>query len=235
MKIDRRLVLIGVMLIVLSMTMATQYAQTKIAYSFAIVHPANADIRFIGSDNSSDNIRVLRINNNNSGYQTLSIDLGDLAIGQRKNYSAAFGIVNEEQFKVNITYINITGTNSSYIDIWLHGDRDQDYPNDNTAVMVVQDGTALYDQNSVVWTLGIGDGNASSMDDDPNSGGTISTPWDYDGTSNVRYSTSDTDATNETSDFVWVGITVDLTNVNAGIGSPTGTIYIHFKSSTTNN
>lgn len=47
MRIDRRLVLIGVMLIVLSMTMATQYAVTKVGYSYSIVHPSDADIRFI--------------------------------------------------------------------------------------------------------------------------------------------------------------------------------------------
>jgi len=37
-RLDRRLVLIGVMLVVLSMTMATQYATTEVNYSFAIVH-----------------------------------------------------------------------------------------------------------------------------------------------------------------------------------------------------
>ena len=54
MRIDRRLTFIGVMLVVLSMTMATQYATTKVSYTFGIVHPSNADIRFVGSDNSSD-------------------------------------------------------------------------------------------------------------------------------------------------------------------------------------
>ena len=232
MRIDRRLVLIGVMLIVLSMTMATQYATTKVTYSFAIVHPSNADIRFIGSDNSSDdNMRVLRVANNGSGFQTMTIELGDWAVGQRKNYTAALGIVNEEEFRVNITYINITGTNSTYLDIWLHGDRDEDYPNDGTAVMVVQNGVALYDQNDVVWTLGIGDGITSTIDDDPSAGGTISTPWDE--TAHVRYCESDAiDATNETSDFVWVGVTLDLMSEEAGLGTPTGTIYIHFKSTT---
>jgi hypothetical protein len=231
MRIDRRLVLIGVMLIVLSMTMATQYATTKVGYSFAIVHPSNADIRFIACDNSSDtNMRVLRVSNNASGYQTMTVELGDWAPNQRKNYTAAFAIVNEEPFKVNITYINITGTNASYLDIWLHGDRDVDYPNDGTAVMVVQNGAAQYDQNSVVWTLGVGDGDTSTMDDDPSGGGTIATTWDS--TANVQYSTSDTDATNETSDFVWVGITLDLIGETAGMGTPTGSIFIHFKSTT---
>ena len=47
MRIDRRLVLIGVMLIVLSMTMATQYAIIRTSYNYSLVHPSNADIRFI--------------------------------------------------------------------------------------------------------------------------------------------------------------------------------------------
>ena len=228
MKIDRRLVLIGVMLIVLSMTMATQYAVTKVSYSFAIVHPSNADIRYIGSDNSSDDgNRVLRVLNNASKY--LTIELGDFAPNQQKNYSAAFGIVNEEQFPINITFVNISGTDATYLDIWLHADRDQDFPNDGTAVKVVDDGTALFDSNSVVWTLGAGDGDTSTMDNNSGVAGTISTPWDS--TSNIRYSTSDTNAINGTSDFVWVGITLDIPN-NAAAATPTGTIYIHFKSTT---
>jgi len=230
MRIDRRLVLIGVMLIVLSMTMATQYAVTKVSYSFAIVHPSNADIRYIGSDNSSDDgNRVLRVLNNDSGSRYLTIELGDWAPNQRKNYTAVFGIVNEEQFPVNITFINVSGTDASYMDIWLHADRDQDFPNDGTAVKVVDDGTALFDSSSVVWTLGAGDGDTSTMDNNSGVAGTISTPWDN--TSHVRYSTSDINAINETSDFVWVGISLDIPS-NAAAATPTGTIYIHFKATT---
>ena len=61
MRIDRRLTIIGIMLIVLSMTMATQYATTQVGYEYNIVHPSNADIRFVASDNSTDNITVLRV------------------------------------------------------------------------------------------------------------------------------------------------------------------------------
>ena len=230
MRIDRRLTLIGVMIVVLSMTMATQYATTKISYSFAIVHPSNADIRYIGSDNSSDDgLRVLRVNNNNSGTQYMTVELGDWAPNQMKNYTAAFGIVNEEPFAVNITYINITGTNASYLTIWLHGDRDADYSGDNgSSVKVVDGGTALYDSSSVVWTLAAGDGNTSSMCADGST--QLSTPWDN--TSHVKYSVNDANnSINGTSDFVWVGISLDLPST-AGAGTPTGTIYIHFKATT---
>jgi len=230
MRIDRRLVLIGVMLIVLSMTMATQYAVTKVSYSFAIVHPSNADIRYIGSDNSSDDgNRILRVLNNASGSQYLTIELGDWAPNERKNYSAVFGIVNEEQFPVNITYINVSGTSASYLDIWLHGDRDADYSGDGAAsVKVVDDGTALYDSSNVVWTLAAGDGDTSTMCADGSN--QLTTPWDD--TSHVRYSVNDANnSVNETSDFVWVGVSLNIPS-NAAAGTPTGTIYIHFKATT---
>jgi hypothetical protein len=226
MKIDRRLVLIGVMLVVLSMTMATQYATTKVGYSFAIVHPSEADIRFIACDNSSDdNVRVLRVSNNNSGTQYLTIELGDWAPNQRKNYTAAFGIVNEEEFTVNITHVNVSGTNATYLDIWLSGDPTTDYTSDGAGIIkVVEDGVASYTSSNVVWTLAAGNGNTANMD-----GAGISTPWDS--TAHVRYSEDTTAATNETDDYVWVGISLDIPSTG-GAGTPTGTVWIHFKSTT---
>ena len=59
--------------------------------------------------------------------------------------------------------------------------------------MVVQDGAALYSSSSVVWTLGAGDGVTSTMNA---SAADIPTTWDD--TAHVQYSTSDTDAINET-------------------------------------
>ena len=227
MRLDKRLIVLGVVIIVLSMTMATQYATTRVKYSFAIVHPSDSDIRYIGSDNSSDdNQRVLRVTNNASGAMYATMELGDWMPNSQKNYTAAFGIVNEEQFAVNITYINISGTNASYLTIWLHGDRDADYAGEGAASVKVWAGSsgALYDANDVVWTLAAGDGNVGSMD-----GGGINTPWDD--TSHVRYSTDDTDAVNETDDYVWVGVSLDIPTGGA-IGTPTGTIYIHFKATT---
>ena len=226
MKIDRRLVLLGTIIIVLSMSMATQYATTRAAYTFAIAHPSDADIRFIASDNSSaDQKRVLRVENNNSGTRFLTISLGSWMPDSRKNYTAAFGIVNEEQFHVNITHINISGTNASFLTIWLHGDRDADYTTDGAgAVKVVDDGNALYSSSDQVWTLAPGDGDSDTMD-----GSNLETPWDD--TSGIRYSHDDTDATNKTDDYVWVGISLDVDQY-AQEQTATGTIYIHFKSET---
>lgn len=110
MRLDRRLVILGITIIVLRMTMATQYAITRVSYSFGIVHPSDADIRYIGSDNSSgDDQRVLQATNNATS-PTITIELGDWMPNSEKNYTDAFGIVNEEQFAVNITYINVSGT-----------------------------------------------------------------------------------------------------------------------------
>lgn len=234
MRIDRRLVLIGVMLVVLSMTMATQYATTKVTYSFSIVHPSNADIRFIGSDNSSNSTgtakRCLRVEDNSSGSRFLSLDLGNWFPDSQNNYTAAFGIVNEENFKVNITHINVSGTDSSYLDIWLHGDRDDDYPGDaGTKVLAVQDGAAQFTSSSVIWTLGSGDGDTSTMSEDGTT--QLTTPWDD--TSGIRYSTNDdNDSINETSDFVWVGVSLDVPSDAGDQASASGTIYIHFKATT---
>ena len=71
--------------------------------------------------------------------------------------------------------------------------RDVDVSEDGTAVKVVDSGVALFDSSNVVWTLGAGDGNASTMNA---SDADILTPWDE--TSHVRYSIDDTDAVNET-------------------------------------
>lgn len=227
MRLDRRLVLLGIIIIVLSMTMATQYATIKGTYSFAIVHPSNADIRFIGSDNSSgDSMRVLRVVNNNSGSQYVTIDLGSWMPNSQKNYTAAFGIVNEETQKVNITYVNVSGVNASYLDIWLHGNRSTDAWSDSGAVRVVSGGTAVFSDNSNAWVLGAGDANEGTMNLS-----TLTTPWDE--TSHVRYNTNDTlYAINQTSDFVWVQISLNIPTT-APLQTATGTIEFHFKASTT--
>jgi hypothetical protein len=54
-------------------------------------------------------------------------------LDSEKNYTAAFGILNEKQFAVNIKCINISGHNTTYLSIWLHGDRDADYTGDSAS------------------------------------------------------------------------------------------------------
>jgi hypothetical protein len=221
------------MLIVLSMTIATQYATTRISYSYAIVHPSNADIRFIASDNSSDDAkRCLRVNTNASGSRTLTLELGDWSPDTKKNYTAAFGIVNEEQFTVSITHINMTG-NSSYITMWLHGDRDIDYAGDGAAsVKVIDEGTALYSASDTVWTFGAGDGDVTTMNGGETGATDIITGWDD--SSGIRFSENDANnSVNSTSDFVWFGISLNVPSNAEDVAAASGTIYINFKADTT--
>jgi len=227
MNIDRRLMLLGVMLVVLSMTMATQYAVTRVSYSYAIVHPSNADIRFVGSDNSSDDgIRVLRVTTNTSTNQYLTIELGDWFPGSEKNYSAAFAIINEEPFAVNLTYINVSGGGASYMSIWLHGDRDRDVSLDSgTKVRAVTNGTANYNANNIIWKMSAGDGNIETMD-----GATYTTVWDTQ--ADVKFSLYDTNAANGTKDFVWVQISLNIPQNAALIPAATGQLWIHFEAVT---
>ena len=108
MKIDRRLTILGVMLIILSTVMATQYATTKVGYTYSLVHPSNADIRYVASDNSSSGGHVLRVAGNNaSGGRYLSMEFGNWSEGQNKSYTAAFAIVNEEPFPVTINSVSV--------------------------------------------------------------------------------------------------------------------------------
>jgi hypothetical protein len=213
------------------MTMATQYANTKISYTFTIVHPSNADIRFIGSDNSSDDgLRCLRVLDNDSASVFLSLNLGELAPNQTINYTAAFGIVNEENFTVNITHFSLSGENTSYFDIWVHGNRTEDYPTEgdcSTRVKVVNNGDgSMYGTNSCVWQLAAGDMNATTMCADGTT--QLNTLWDEQ--SHIQYSINNANnSVNQTSDFVWVGISVSVPS-DAALQTATGTLVIYFKS-----
>ncbi len=224
MNVNRRLALLGVMLVVLSMTMATQYAVTKVGYSFSIVHPSNADIRFIGSDNSTDG-RVLRVNGANASTVGVELEFGNWSAGSNKTYTAAFGIVNEEKISVNITHINVsTLTGSDYTQIWLHGNRSTDAISDGSGVFMWDMTTSKNDSGTTAWQLAAGDQIVGSMD-----GGAINTPWDE--TKHVRYSVSDTAAVSGTDDYVWVQVSIVIPD--AAPASGTGWIWIHFEAAGT--
>jgi len=229
MRLDRRLVIVGILVIVLSVTMATQYATTKVGYAYSIVHPSNADIRFIASDNSTDGIMILRVDGTNaSGDRNVKVQLGgNWSENFNKTYTAAFGIVNEEQFNVTITHINVSTTSGAdYMQIWVHGDRDTIAGSDGTSVMVWNKATLGYDTSSSVWVLGAGNQNAENM----NTGGAaINTAWNE--TAHVRYSLSDVDAVNGTDDYVWIQISLDIPD-GATAGSYSGTIWVHFRAAT---
>ena len=237
MKIKKKLMILAILYLVLNMVIATQYAVTKIGYTYTLVHPCDASIRFIGSDNSSDGVRVLRVAgsppNNDTNIQ-LTLSLGDVySSNMEKTFSAAFGIVNEEEYALNITHINVTSANHTYMKIWLHGNRTvnaNSTDNDPTTVLMWDNDTMINQSNTTAWTLAAGDANSSGMcynvSDRANT--TITTDWDE--TAHVRYSLNNSDANTTVSDFVWVQIAVIIPDSIEGISAHTGTIWIHLKS-----
>jgi len=223
--------LIGIMLVVLSMTMATQYTSTRMTYRFNIVHPSDSDVRFIASDNSSDDgIRILRVSGSNaSGSQGLELVIGgNISAGQNKTYTAAFGIVNEEPYEINITHINVTTTDTDYMQIWFHGDRDEQMEADGTSVKVWDKGSMGYGNGSALWILAAGDGEKDTMSADGLT--QLDTAWDA--SANVRYSTEDSNnSASGTSDFVWVQISIDAAAA-ATTGAYSGNIFIFTRAGT---
>ena len=232
MNINRRLTLVGVMLVVLSMTMATQYAVTKVGYEFSIVHPSDADIRFIGSDNSSDG-RVLRVDGANGTTVRVKLTLGNWSANMNKTYTAAFGIVNEEMMTVNITHINVSNASgqADYTQIWLHANRSQNAVNDADAVYMWSKNDSKNASGTTAWQLGAGNQDTSNMCADAVT--QLNTAWDV-APGEVRYSLNDANySVSGTSDFVWVQISIDIPASPDTGGSHTGTIWIHFEASAT--
>jgi hypothetical protein len=246
MRIDRRLTLIGILLVILSMTMATQYATTKIGYSYGIVHPSDGAIRFIGSDNSTDGIRVLRTQSlTNASPAIIEVVFGNLSANQNKTYTAAFAIVNEEPFAINITHINLSHPGDEYMKIWLHGNPRMRACRDPSSVIMFNNNVSTGDwyQDEAAWTLARGDQNPRTMRYNvSNAASEITTYWDT--TAHVQYSLNSSVARNanrtggmpnnsldNASDFVWVQISLDLP-ADAEIAERTGIIWIHFQATT---
>lgn len=220
MLVRKRLLILGIAIVALSAAIATQYARMSIGYEFTVVHPAEGLIRFVGYDNSSeDNVRLLRVEDNTN--PTLKLYFGDIPKGMNKTYTAAFAIVNEEDFPVNIVGVNIDEISGNYIQIWLHADATKK-ADDDTSVLLWNKGTGW--AGGTAWTLANGDGNPSTMN-----GGATNTPWDS--TASIRYAESTPVATSGSTDFVWVQISIDTTG--ASLGSYSGSIEFEFEAATT--
>jgi len=236
MKVNSKLLVIGVILLVLNMVMATQYAVTKMTYEYYIQHPCDSDIRFIGSDNSTDGLRMLRVTGDNDTDIGLKIYLGNISANQQSYFSAAFGIVNEELYSLNITHINVSSFNYTYMKIWLHGNRIENADNttnDPSAVLMWNNDTMINDSSTVAWTLAAGNSNSSDMcaNISNRASTTILTTWDE--TSHVRYSVNNTNATSGFSDFVWVQIGIDLPATVDDLSLHSGIIWVHLEGETT--
>jgi len=231
MRIDRRLMLIGVMLIVLSMTMATQYATTKVGYSYSIVHPSDSDIRFIAYDKAPDNIYLLRVLNNGSTDQDITVPFGNVSAGQNKTYTAAFGIVNEEQYAVNITHVNVSmdGTGTDYMQVWFHGSQNITAENDASSVFA-WDGRGggvqgAYSAVTCMWQLAAGDGDTTTIN-----GASDSTFWNEQ--AHIQYATLGAVAVNQTDDYVWLQISINPPPTADSSQTYSGQIWIHTRAAT---
>ena len=236
MKVSKKMYILGILFLILNVAIATQYAVTKIDYEYTLVHPCDASIRYIGSDNSTDGIRVLRVSGSNVTNIKLKVDLGDVySTNMKRTFTAAFGVVNEENHSLNITHINVTSDNCTYMKIWLHGDRDENANStatDPSRVYMWNNKSIVNATNTTAWTLARGNSDPSDMcynvSDRANS--SISTGWDE--TAHVRYSKNNTNAVSGESDFVWVQITLDIPDTADSLGLHSGTIWIHLKSET---
>lgn len=178
---------------------------------------------------------MLRVDgDNSSGSRSVKVEFGNWSVNQNITYTAAYAIVNEEQFAVSITHINVSVTSGtySYLQIWLHGNGTLKADNDATSVFMYNNGTVVNGSDTVAWTLGKGDQNPGNM----STGDTnINTTWDE--TAHVRYSNTSLTAygvgTNgrtveNASDFVWVQISI----VPESASTHTGTVEVHFEAST---
>ncbi len=236
MKVSRKLSILAVLFLILNVVVATQYAVTKIGYEYTLVHPCNASIRYIGSDNSTDGQRVLRIEGDNVSNIRIKLNLGDVySTNMQRTFSAAFGIVNEENSSLNITHLNVTSDNYTYMKIWLHGDRDANAnstANDPSTVLMWDNYTLVNATNTTAWTLAEGNEDPSDMcyNVSNRAGTSISTEWDN--ISHVRYSKDNNNAVSGVSDFVWVQIMIDIPSEADSLGLHDGNIWINIESET---
>jgi hypothetical protein len=216
------------------MVIGTQYAVTKISYEYYILHPCESDIRYIGSDNASDNIRMLRVEGDNVTNVRIKLFLGNnFSLNRDNYYSAAIGIVNEEKNPLNITHINISSNQHTYLKIWLHGDRDANANSTSTdpsSVFMWDNDTLVNGTNTTAWTLAAGDSDTSTMcyNVSDRASSTVPTPWDE--TAHVRYSRDNHNAVCGESDFVWMQIGVSIPEAADSLGLHSGTIWIHLSS-----
>ena len=233
MNIKFRLFIIGMFLVITTMAVATQFAITDMKYEYIISIPVVPDygIKYIGSDNSSDGIRVLRIVPDEA--DSFKIVLGNVSVNYQWAYSAAFGIVNEDNFTKRITHIEVFSSTPTYLKIWLHGNRDvnaNNLSNDPTSVLMYDNGTIISGSNTVAWILAPGDRDATTICSNTTDTNRYTNMTNQDEVAGVRYSLNDTDAKSEISDYVWVQVELNIpSSVNAE-DVHTGSIHIHFES-----
>jgi len=233
MNIEFRLFIIGMLLVVTTMAVATQFAITDVQYEYEIIIPVVPDygVNYIGSDNSSDGVRVLRTDQSES--DSYKIVLGNVSTNYQWIYSAAFGIVNEDKFDKRITHIEVSPSTLTYLKIWLHGDKDSNannVSNDPTSILMYDNGTVVNGSNTVAWILAPGDNDAKTICSNITDRKQYTNMTSGDETAGVRYSLNNTNVKSEISDYVWVQVELNIPLPVSTTKVRTGSIYIHFES-----
>jgi len=208
------------------MVVATQFALSDTLHEYRLI-PNDHGVMFIGSDNSSDGIRILRKDHTNASDE-LKIVLGNVSSSYQWSYTAAFGILNEDNEPVHISHINVSSERPTYMKIWVHGDRDTNVSEDPTSILLYDNGTVFQSRNSTTWMLAPGDNNANTTCSNISLRKETTDNVSYDSLAQVRYSYTNRNATNSSSDFVWVQVELFIPPsavLNDGL---TGSIYIHF-------
>ena len=196
MDIRKKVLLVGIAVAVLSAAIATQYARVAIGYEYGISVTDGA-IRFIARDKAPDGNYILQ----NDSY-ALKLKLGKFTPGTNKTYTAAFGIVNEEDFNIYLYNVTVNGSGKNYVKIWLHKNPNVTAGQGGDTAYLVWDGTNV-DFNNI--TFYAGDGDASTA---TSSSETINTPINTTATG-VRYNET-SGAIGNNNDYWWVQISIDI-------------------------
>jgi len=209
---QKRTAIVVLGLLALSAVAATQYATVQLGYSFGITG-SDSGIRYVGHDLGVDNVILLRADDDQG--QNMRLELGDWARGQTVTYTGAFGIVNENQYGINITSVSVDGSGNASIYMWLHNNVDTKATLDS-GTLIFNDGAGA---QSFYWPLAAGNGNAADANG-------VATPLN--GVSHTRVLTGSDNAAG--SDHVWVQIKLVIPQ-SASTGSYSGTISFTFEES----
>ena len=207
------------------MVAATQFALSNYMIEFQL--PSDQGIWYIGSDNSSDGIRVLRIDNT-SESGSLKIVLGNFSVSYHVTYTAAFAIVNEDETYLYLNGINVSSENASYLRIWIHGDPYKIASEDNTSVLLYDNGTLVHPVNRTIWVIAPGDQNANTTCSNITDRSRFTNRTLYDPVAKVRYTYNNLTASSNYSDFVWVQIELSIPDSESHLSRLTGSLYIHY-------
>ena len=123
---SQKLLVAIVIVAVVGAVYAMQFMQSTPSAT-AAASTYDARIRFLARDLRLDYSRNATAVYNNTGPFIKSADnisysvyLGNWSVYTNRTFPAAFGIVNENNYSITVTTVNITGEISGYIRLWLH-------------------------------------------------------------------------------------------------------------------